>query len=72
MLYIIYKREIFFLLEAQASYDGYGDKYLPVEVHPDIFDAIRVGTDKGIIIIEAGANGSNDLDNFKDRNGKRS
>ncbi|EEM56800.1 MULTISPECIES: putative mucin/carbohydrate-binding domain-containing protein [Bacillus cereus group] len=59
------------LLEAQASYDGYGDKYLPVEVHPDIFDAIRVGTDKGIIIIEAGANGSNDLDNFKDRNGKK-
>ncbi|KAB7648115.1 MULTISPECIES: putative mucin/carbohydrate-binding domain-containing protein [Bacillus] len=59
------------LLEAQASYDGYGDKYLPVEVHPDIFDAIRVGVDKGIIIIEAGANGSNDLDNFKDRNGKK-
>ncbi len=59
------------LLEAQASYDGYGDKYLPVEVHPDMFDAIRVGTDKGIIIIEAGANGSNDLDNFKDRNGKK-
>ncbi|MDT3497400.1 S8 family serine peptidase, partial [Bacillus toyonensis] len=59
------------LLEAQASYDGYGEKYLPVEVHPDIFDAIRVGTDKGIIIIEAGANGSNDLDNFKDRNGKK-
>ncbi|MCU5685622.1 S8 family serine peptidase [Bacillus wiedmannii] len=59
------------LLEAQAAYDGYGDKYLPVEVHPDIFDAIRVGADKGIIIIEAGANGSNDLDNFKDRNGKK-
>ncbi|HFK1440354.1 TPA: putative mucin/carbohydrate-binding domain-containing protein [Bacillus cereus] len=59
------------LLEAQASYDGYGDKYLPVEVHPDIFDAIHVGADKGIIIIEAGANGSNDLDNFKDRNGKK-
>ncbi|PFZ70274.1 hypothetical protein COL82_30320 [Bacillus toyonensis] len=59
------------LLEAQASYEGYGDKYLPVEVHPDIFDAIRVGADKGIIIIEAGANGSNDLDNFKDRNGKK-
>ena len=24
------------LLEAQASFDGYGDKYLPVEVQPDI------------------------------------
>ncbi|TKI00471.1 S8 family peptidase [Bacillus cereus] len=59
------------LLEAQASFDGYGDKYLPVEVQPDIFDAIRAGTDKGIVIIEAGANGWNDLDEFKDRKGKQ-
>ncbi|EJQ61562.1 hypothetical protein IG7_05512 [Bacillus cereus HuA2-4] len=60
------------LLEAQATYDGYGDKnYLPVEVKPDIFDAIRIGANKGIIIIEAGANGGNDLDQFKDRNGKQ-
>ena len=59
------------LLEAQASFDGYGDKYLPVEIQPDIFDAIRAGTDKGVVIIEAGANGWNDLDRFKDRNGKQ-
>ncbi|PFZ72588.1 peptidase S8 [Bacillus toyonensis] len=60
------------LLEAQATYDGYGDKnYLPVEVKPDIFDAIRIGANKGIIIIEAGANGGNDLDQFRDRNGKQ-
>ncbi|PFD61488.1 S8 family peptidase [Bacillus thuringiensis] len=59
------------LLEAQASFDGYGDQYLPVEVQPDIFDAIRAGTDKGIVIIEAGANGWNDLDQFKDRKGKQ-
>ncbi|OUB80934.1 putative mucin/carbohydrate-binding domain-containing protein [Bacillus wiedmannii] len=59
------------LLEAQASYDGYGDKYLPVEVHSDIFDAIRAGTDKGIIIVETAGNGSNDLDKFQDRNGKK-
>ncbi|MCR6850426.1 S8 family serine peptidase [Bacillus sp. IBL03825] len=59
------------LLEAQASYDGYGANYLPVEVQPDIFDAIRVGTDKGVVIIEAGGNGSNDLDQFRDRNGKQ-
>ncbi|MFC8058240.1 S8 family peptidase, partial [Bacillus cereus] len=60
------------LLEAQATYDGYGDKnYLPVEVKPDIFDAIRMGANKGIIIIEAGANGGNDLDQFRDRNGKQ-
>lgn len=60
------------LLEAQATYDGYGDKnYLPVEVKPDIFDAIRLGANKGIIIIEAGANGGKDLDQFRDRNGKQ-
>ncbi|EJP86271.1 S8 family peptidase [Bacillus cereus] len=60
------------LLEAQATYDGYGDKnYFPVEVKPDLFDAIRMGTNKGIIIIEAGANGGNDLDQFRDRNGKQ-
>lgn len=60
------------LLEAQATYDGYEDKnYFPVEVKPDIFDAIRMGTNKGIIIIEAGANGGNDLDQFRDRNGKQ-
>ncbi|OJD97793.1 peptidase S8 [Bacillus cereus] len=60
------------LLEAQETYDGYGDKnYFPVEVKPDIFDAIRMGTNKGIIIIEAGANGGNDLDQFRDRNGKQ-
>lgn len=59
------------LLEAQATYDGYGEKYLPVEVKPDIFDAIRLGVNKGIIIVEAGANGGNDLDQFRDRNGKQ-
>lgn len=60
------------LLEAQATYDGYGNKnYLPVEVKRDIFDAIRMGTSKGSIIIEAGANGGNDLDQFRDRNGKQ-
>ncbi|PEA55001.1 peptidase [Bacillus pseudomycoides] len=59
------------LLEAQSAYEGYRDKYLPVEVQPDIFDAIRAGTDKGVVIIEAGANGWNDLDQFKDKNGKQ-
>ena len=59
------------LLEAQSAYEGYRDKYLPVEVQPDVFDAIRTGTDKGIVIIEAGANGWNDLDEFKDKDGKK-
>ncbi|SFJ96646.1 Subtilase family protein [Bacillus sp. 71mf] len=59
------------LLEAQASYPGYGNKYLPVEVRPEVFDAIRTGVDKGIVIIEAGSNGSIDLDEFKDKDGKQ-
>lgn len=59
------------LLEAQASYEGYGDTLLPVEVKSDTFDAIRAGTDKGIIIIEAGANGGQDLDQFRDKEGKQ-
>ncbi|MFI8707981.1 S8 family peptidase [Bacillus sp. NPDC077411] len=59
------------LLEAQSAYEGYRDKYLPVEVQPDVFDAIRTGTDKGIVIIEAGANGWNDLDEFKNKDGKK-
>ena len=44
---------------------------IPVEVQPDVFDAIRTGTDKGIVIIEAGANGWNDLDEFKNKDGKK-
>ncbi|KNF07975.1 hypothetical protein CLPU_10c00290 [Gottschalkia purinilytica] len=58
------------LLEAQTNYSGYSS-YLPVEVEPAVFDAIRFGTDKGIVIVEAAGNGSNDLDNFKDIHGKQ-
>ncbi|WP_130068773.1 putative mucin/carbohydrate-binding domain-containing protein [Bacillus albus] len=57
------------LLEAQTTYEGY-DTYLPLEVHQELFDIIRAGTDKGIVIVETAGNGSNDLDQFKDRNGK--
>ena len=41
------------LIEESFKYDGYGDDPLPVEVYPSIFNAIRKGTDKGIIIVEA-------------------
>lgn len=58
------------LLEAQTNYLGYSS-YLPVEVEPAVFDAIRFGIDKGIVIVEAAGNGSNDLDNFKDIHGKQ-
>ncbi|KLA22299.1 S8 family peptidase [Bacillus cereus] len=59
------------LIEESFEYPGYGDKPLPVEVYPSMFNAIRKGTDKGIIIIEAAGNGGNDLDEFKDFGGKR-
>jgi serine protease len=51
------------LLEAQTSYPGVTG-YLPVEVEDAVYDAIRLGTALGIVIVEAGGNGSNDLDTF--------
>ncbi|GAA1390473.1 S8 family serine peptidase [Catellatospora chokoriensis] len=35
---------------------------IPVEWWPDDFDAIRFATDRGIIVVEAGGNGGEDLD----------
>lgn len=57
------------LLEAQTSYPT-ASGYVPVEVEPAVFDAIKYATSQGIIVIEAGANGSVDLDTFQDTNGK--
>ncbi|PRZ12242.1 subtilisin family serine protease [Laceyella sediminis] len=57
------------LLEAQTTAPGY-NTYLPVEVEPAVFDAIRTGTDRGITIVEAAGNGANDLDAYKDSQGK--
>jgi serine protease len=51
------------LLEAQTTYPGVAG-YLPVEVETAVFDAIRLGTALGIVIVEAAGNGSNDLDTF--------
>ena len=58
------------LLEAQTSHPN-ATGYVPVEVEQATFDAIRAATNKGIVVVEAGANGSVDLDAFKDSNGKR-
>jgi hypothetical protein len=58
------------LLEAQTTYPGTGG-YLPVEVEQAVFDAIVTATSQGIVVVEAGANGSVDLDAFTDVNGKR-
>jgi hypothetical protein len=52
------------LLEAQTGFNGLSN--LPVEVEVAVFDAIRHAVDAGIVVIEAGGNGSNDLDTFVD------
>jgi len=57
------------LLEAQTSYPT-ASGYVPVEVEQAVFDAIQFATSQGIIVVEAGANGSVDLDAFQDVNGK--
>jgi hypothetical protein len=51
------------LLEAQTTYTGVAG-YLPVEVEDAVYDTIRLGTALGVVIVEAGGNGSNDLDTF--------
>jgi hypothetical protein len=58
------------LLEAQTQYSTTGIAFVPVEVEELVFDAIRHAADRGIIVIEAGANGSVDLDQFQDVNGR--
>ena len=57
------------LLEAQTT-SSTMNGYLPVEVEQATFDAIQYATSNGIIVVEAGGNGSNDLDTYKDSNGK--
>lgn len=58
------------LLEAQTSYPGAAG-YVPVEVEEAVFDAIVAATAQGIVVVEAGANGSVDLDAFTDVNGRQ-
>jgi hypothetical protein len=57
------------LLEAQTT-SSTMPGYLPVEVEQATFDAIQYATSYGIIVVEAGGNGSNDLDTYKNPNGK--
>jgi hypothetical protein len=55
-------------LEAQTNYSSYSNA--PVEVEQATFDAISFAVSQGIIVVEAGGNGANDLDAFRDVNGK--
>jgi hypothetical protein len=57
------------LLEAQTTV-GSSTK-LPVEVETAVFDAIRYAVDQGMIVVEAGGNGSNDLDTWTDASGRQ-
>jgi len=57
------------LLEAQATYPT-TPGYVPVEVEQAVFDTIQFATSQGIVVIEAGGNGSVDLDTFQDSSGK--
>ena len=56
------------LLEAQTTVTGVAG-FLPVEVEQAVFDAIRLGTALGVVVVEAAGNGSNDLDTFADAGG---
>jgi hypothetical protein len=56
------------LLESQTSFNGVS--LGPSEIEPAVFDAIRKVVDDGIIVVEAGGNGSNDLDSYRDTAGK--
>lgn len=58
------------LLEAQTAHPNAAG-YVPVEVDDAVFDAIAHATAEGIVVVEAGANGSVDLDTFTNSSGKR-
>lgn len=51
------------LLEAQTTFHG-TTSFWPVEVETAVYDTIRLGSALGIVIVEAGGNGSHDLDTF--------
>jgi chitodextrinase len=55
------------LLEIQI---GYGGPWLPIETQPAEFDAIQYATSLGIVVVEAGANGGADLDQYLHWNDK--
>ncbi|MFN7963285.1 MAG: S8 family peptidase [Thermoanaerobaculia bacterium] len=56
------------LLEAQTVLWGY--TFVPVEVEPAVFDAIRLATALGIVVVEAAGNGSVDLDTLTNPSGQ--
>ncbi len=53
------------LLIEQQVYDAEIEAYLPVEWDPATFDAISLAVAKGIVVVEPGANGAQNLDHAK-------
>lgn len=52
------------LLELQYVTGHHGTSYVPLEVYDADFDVIRLASALGIVVVEAGANGGNDLDAY--------
>jgi subtilisin family serine protease len=48
------------LIELQGA--GPDGRWIPVEYWPDVFEAIQVATQRGVVVIEAAGNGGADLD----------
>lgn len=57
------------LLEAQTTV-WHTSGYLPVEVEDAVYAAIRAAVDSGIVVVEAGGNGSVDLDAYATAEGE--
>jgi hypothetical protein len=55
------------LLEAQLDHRGFIN--MPIEVLDAEFNTIRLATALGIVVVEAGGNGANDLDAYEDEAG---
>ncbi|GAB1319995.1 Peptidase S8/S53 domain-containing protein [Madurella fahalii] len=58
------------LLEAQEYDPVSGFYFWPVEVADANYEAIRIATDLGIVVVEAGCNGGYDLDAYVDLSGQ--
>lgn len=59
------------LLEAQETDPVGGAYYWPVEIADATYDAIRLATALGVVVIEAGCNGGYDLDAYSNLAGKK-
>jgi subtilisin family serine protease len=67
----VMRRGDILLLEAQAFDPAGAPGYWPVEVDDSVYTAIRTATTRGITVVEAGGNGSNNLDTYRNAAGRR-